>query len=78
MRALRVTKGHMVKHMKPGAGAKPQPGPPRQPLQQIKFKYILNHIYNKNTVWALVGGLCKDFACGGEVTGSSPVDSINF
>jgi hypothetical protein len=43
---LHVEKGHMVGALKPGAGAKPQPG--RTPIAILnKFKYICLHIYNK-------------------------------
>jgi hypothetical protein len=41
--------------IKPGAGAKPQPGPRAQTMHIFKFKYILKHIYNKNNVWCVVG-----------------------
>jgi hypothetical protein len=78
VRANSVTMGHMIWYTRPGAGAKPQPGPLRQHLNNSNSNIFKTIYLTSNTMW-YVGS--ADFAkvwTGGEVRGSIPTDSINF
>jgi hypothetical protein len=78
MHALRVTKGHMGEYIKLGAGAKPQPGPPCQLLNNSNLNLYKTTYITRHIIWHVGSADFAKAMHGGEVWGSIPTDSITF